>query len=98
MGACDVCGSQEGRMFSVTMGNQIGTFDSFECAIHMMAPACEHCGCRIMGHPIESESGIYCCFHCAREAGNPHLPSKGGPSDLAIPVAPSRIPTSPDPV
>jgi hypothetical protein len=23
-------------------------FDSFECAIHVMAPQCNHCGCRII--------------------------------------------------
>ena len=86
MGACDVCGSREGRMFTVTMGNQSGTFDSFECAIQMMAPACEHCGCRIIGHPVESESGMYCCLHCAREAGNPHKPAKAEPSGLAVPA------------
>lgn len=66
MGACDVCGNQEERTFTVTMGNQTGTFDSFECAIHMMAPACEHCGCRILGHPVKGEVGVYCCLHCAR--------------------------------
>lgn len=86
MGACDVCGSREGRTFAVTMGSQRGTFDSFECAIHMMAPACERCGCRILGHPVESESGVYCCLHCAKEAGNPHKPAKEEPSGLAVPA------------
>jgi hypothetical protein len=85
MGACDVCGSREGRMFTVTMGNQSGTFDSFECAIHLMAAACEHCGCRILGHPVESDSGMYCCLHCAKEAGNPHRPAKVESSGLAVP-------------
>jgi len=85
MGGCDVCGSSEGRMFTVSMGNQSGTFDSFECAIHMMAPACEHCGCRILGHPVDSEAGIYCCMHCAREAGNPHRAAQPEHSTVAVP-------------
>jgi nitrite reductase/ring-hydroxylating ferredoxin subunit len=86
MGACDVCGSNEGRMFTVTMGTQRGIFDSFEDAIQMMAPACEHCGCRMLGPPIDSESGIYCSLHCAREAGNPHKPAKAEHSSLAVPA------------
>jgi hypothetical protein len=36
-------------------------FDSFECAIHKMAPVCEHCGCRIIGHGVEAEGHFYCC-------------------------------------
>lgn len=84
MGACDVCGSTDSRTFTISMGNQTGTFDSFECAIHMMAPACEHCGCRIIGHPVNSESGVYCCVHCAREAGNPRHPAKAEASGLAV--------------
>lgn len=24
-------------------------FDSFECAIHKRAPACDHCGCGVAG-------------------------------------------------
>ena len=45
------------------------TFDSFECAIHGMAPQCAHCQCRIVGHGIEAQNMIYCCAHCARHSG-----------------------------
>src|SRR3712207_6983387 len=45
------------------------TFDSFECAIHMLAPTCEHCGCRIIGHGVEADGRIFCCAHCAQHAG-----------------------------
>lgn len=31
------------------------TFDSFECAIHKLAPVCEHCDCKIVGHGIERD-------------------------------------------
>lgn len=36
---------------------------------------CDTCGndCRILGHGIEANQGIYCCAHCAREAGNPEV-------------------------
>ncbi len=41
------------------------TFDSFECAIHAMAPTCAHCGCKIVGHGVEAGGEVYCCAHCA---------------------------------
>ena len=43
-------------------------FDSFECAIHKMAPICEHCGCKVIGHGTEVEGRFYCCAHCAKHA------------------------------
>jgi cytochrome P450 len=45
------------------------TFDSFECAIHAMAPRCAHCDCRVVGHGIEAGNKIYCCAHCAKHEG-----------------------------
>lgn len=45
------------------------TFDSFECAIHALAPVCAHCGCRIIGHGVEAGETIYCCVHCADQEG-----------------------------
>ncbi|MGZ4305459.1 MAG: hypothetical protein ACXVSL_11420 [Solirubrobacteraceae bacterium] len=44
-------------------------FDSFECAINALAPPRAHCGCKIIGHGIESEGSFYCCAHCAHAAG-----------------------------
>lgn len=45
-------------------------FDSFECAVHTLAPTCLHCGCRILGHDVEGPEGqMFCCAHCARQAG-----------------------------
>jgi hypothetical protein len=44
-------------------------FDSFECAIHKLAPTCKHCGCRIVGHGIEANGSFYCCANCARSSG-----------------------------
>ena len=70
MATCDMCGNDYDKTFTLTRGRETRTFDSFECAIHMMAPACAHCGCRIVGHGVESKTGMYCCAHCAREAGH----------------------------
>ncbi|MFD5226690.1 hypothetical protein ACFWHT_13830 [Microbacterium sp. NPDC058342] len=72
-GVCDVCGNTYDRMIMVTSGTTVGTFDSFECAIHAMAPTCEHCGCRVIGHGVETEGRIFCCANCARSAGETEL-------------------------
>lgn len=49
MKTCDVCGNAYDKTFTVTRGGQSGTFDSFECATHVMAPSCAHCA-RESGH------------------------------------------------
>jgi hypothetical protein len=52
-------------------GSEARRFDSFECAIHAMAPVCPHCFTSVVGHGVETEDGaIYCCAHCAREHGH----------------------------
>jgi hypothetical protein len=33
-----------------------------------MAPICEHCQCKIIGHGVEVEGHWFCCAHCARES------------------------------
>ena len=50
-------------------GGKSHTFDSFECAINMLAPACAHCGTKIIGHGLEAGGSFYCCDHCAERAG-----------------------------
>lgn len=73
MPTCDSCGNEYDKTFTITRGDESGTFDSFECAIHAIAPSCAHCGCRILGHGVENETGIYCCAHCARQTGQTEL-------------------------
>jgi hypothetical protein len=55
----------------IELNGEVLAFDSFECAIQHLAPTCGHCGCRIIGHGIETDSGFFCCAHCARHAGEP---------------------------
>lgn len=69
MAKCDVCGNDYHLSFQVIAEGQTHTFDSFECAIHKLAPECAHCGCRIVGHGIEASGTFYCCAHCARDHG-----------------------------
>ena len=65
-----VGGVRNGNTFEVTMpGEGARTFDSFECAIHALAPTCEYCGVRVVGHGVEADGHFYCCAHCAGMAG-----------------------------
>jgi hypothetical protein len=66
MAKCEVCGNDYDKSFDVIAADARHTFDSFECAIHAMAPVCEHCRCRIVGHGVEVEGQFFCCAHCAR--------------------------------
>ena len=69
MERCVVCGNADERAFRVVlMDGSSHVFDSFECAIHALAPRCGHCACRILGHGLERGGLIFCCEHCAREA------------------------------
>lgn len=69
MAKCEVCGNEYHLAFQVITAGVTHTFDCFECAIHRLAPICEHCGCRIIGHGIEANGTFYCCAHCAHERG-----------------------------
>jgi hypothetical protein len=65
MTACEVCGNEYERSFTVRMAGEVHTFDCFECAIHLLAPSCAHCGCTVVGHGVEDAEGtVYCCSHC----------------------------------
>jgi hypothetical protein len=57
------------KSFTVTMAGSKHTFDSFECAIHALAPECAHCGCKVVGHGVEKDGTVFCCVHCAQHAG-----------------------------
>jgi hypothetical protein len=69
MAKCEVCGNDYDKSFEVRAFGGSHTFDSFECAIHKLAPKCSHCGCRIVGHGVEAAGQMYCCANCARDSG-----------------------------
>jgi Rieske Fe-S protein len=69
MAVCEICGNDYDKAFDVVVGGESHTFDSFECAIHALAPTCEHCGCRVIGHGVEADGRMFCCAHCASEVG-----------------------------
>lgn len=68
MPICETCGNEYDDVLEITKGGTTHIFDSFECAIQNLAPRCEHCGTRIIGHGRESDGAYYCCDHCVREA------------------------------
>ena len=69
MARCEVCDNEYDKSFEIVTGGERHVFDSFECAIHRLAPACEHCGCKVVGHGVEAEGHFYCCANCARMTG-----------------------------
>jgi hypothetical protein len=73
MALCEVCGNDDRLTFEIhTVGGQVHVFDCFECAAHRLAPVCEHCRCRVLGHGVEVDGRIFCCAHCARSSGLPN--------------------------
>ena len=69
MAQCEVCGNDYDKAFTVTVAEHSHTFDSFECAIQALAPTCDHCGCKVIGHGVEQSGTFYCCAHCAKQSG-----------------------------
>lgn len=69
MGKCHTCGNDYDKSFEIRREGRVYEFDSFECAIQLLAPNCDACGCRIIGHGVEAGDTIYCCAHCAEKAG-----------------------------
>jgi DNA-directed RNA polymerase subunit RPC12/RpoP len=69
MAKCATCGNEYDKAFQITAAGESQYFDSFECAIQAMAPECDHCGCKVIGHGVEAADAFYCCAHCANRAG-----------------------------
>jgi hypothetical protein len=73
MAKCDYCGNEYDKTFEVSMAGGTHVFDSFECAIQLLAPTCNHCNVKIIGHGVESNGLLYCCAYCARQQGEQDL-------------------------
>ena len=69
MPTCETCGNDYYKDIQVTMNGINHTYDSFECAIHALAPTCANCGIRIVGHGMEKDGTFFCCDHCAEHQG-----------------------------
>jgi uncharacterized Zn finger protein (UPF0148 family) len=68
MAQCEMCGNESSKTFQVIADGHSYIFDSFECAFHMLASSCDHCGVKIFGHGFEADGRLYCCPHCAEES------------------------------
>jgi hypothetical protein len=66
---CEVCGNDYDKAFQVTTDGQEHMFDSFECAIHALAPASAHCGCKVIGHGVEDDGTIFWRPLCGARRG-----------------------------
>jgi hypothetical protein len=75
---CEVCGNEYDKAFKVEYGEETHIFDSFECAIHALAPTCTHCSCRVIGHGVEDGGDIFCCANCAKMEGRKGLVDRTG--------------------
>lgn len=69
MRECECCGNVYDKAFEISIGGTVHTFDSFQCAIAVLAPQCAQCKCRIIGHGMEARGQYFCCAHCARKSG-----------------------------
>ena len=70
MPVCYTCGNDYDKAFTVTTADGKSlTFDSLECAAQEIAPVCEQCGVRILGHGLEADGQFFCCEHCAEKQG-----------------------------
>lgn len=69
-GRCETCGNKYNKMLEVRINGRAHLFDCFECAVHALAPRCEHCSVPVIGHGVEAASHIYCCASCARAEGD----------------------------
>lgn len=70
MATCATCGNDYDKAFTVTLHDGTShTFDSVECMAQKMAPTCDNCGVRILGHGLEAPDAFFCCEHCAEKKG-----------------------------
>ena len=83
MAQCEVCGNEYDKAFQVTMaGGDSHTFDSFECAIHALAPTCEYCNVKVIGHGVEADGRFFRCAHCASMAEAEGVADRASASEL----------------
>lgn len=67
---CSCCGNTYDKAFTVMSADgEMYVFDCIECAAHVLAPHCAHCGCMVLGKGVAAVNNeVYCCAHCERSA------------------------------
>jgi hypothetical protein len=92
MAVCEVYGNDYDKAFEVTMMGETHTFDSFECAMHALAPVCDHCGVRVAGHGSSRTAGYSAALIAPRRRGRtscaiapePHPLDRQRPADKRV--------------
>jgi len=69
MAKCEACGNDYDKAFQVIMKGNTYTFDSFECAIHVLAPHCDNCGIHIVGHGLAFNREVKLAAAACRASG-----------------------------
>jgi hypothetical protein len=62
---CEVCGKSQEHSLEVHLGGDKHVFDSFECAIRGLIPACPLCGTPLLGPGVQVGDLLYCSQACA---------------------------------
>jgi hypothetical protein len=65
---CESCGNKYNLFITVERNGIKHCFDCFECAIHKLAPYCERCNVRVIGHGVQFDGVIFCSRFCAKQA------------------------------
>ncbi|MFC7511908.1 hypothetical protein ACFQV4_22580 [Streptomyces thermocarboxydus] len=76
MAICEVCGNDYALSFEVrTVDNSVHTFDSIECAAHKLAPICDNCGCKVLGHGLQAGGQFFAAPTAPAPRGTPSWPT-----------------------
>jgi hypothetical protein len=84
MARCEVCGNEYDKPLEIHQNGEFRVFDCFECAIQALAPTCQHCGCKVIGHGVQAGQEIFCCANCARAAGVHSLADRTGSAPTGV--------------
>jgi hypothetical protein len=74
---CEVCGKSQEHYLEVHLGGDKHVFDSFECAIRGLIPACPLCGTPLPGPGVQVGDLLYCSYACADLLDVMEVESKG---------------------
>ena len=82
---CECCGNSYDKAFELSIGGTAHVFDSFQCAIQVLAQRCLHCKVPIIGHGLEARGQYFCCAHCARQQGIQEVKDRAPDKGVAPP-------------
>ncbi len=73
MARCEQCNNEYDKPLEIKHNGETHIYDSFECAITALAPTCNNCGVKIVGHGMEAGGTMYCSAHCAGVKGHDEM-------------------------